>query len=109
MASGEETMTTAQLITLLVGTGGIGALIKVGVDGLGAWRTGRADAEKSRNRTLLERVADAERRADHAEAETDAEAGYRRILQEYASALRRMAIECGVPESRLPPWPARPE
>lgn len=109
MASGEETMTTAQLITLLIGTGGIGALMKVAADGLRAWRTGRAAAEQHRNRTLLERVADAERRADDAEGEADAESAYRRILQEYASTLRRLLIDCGFPEGRIPPWPERPE
>ena len=101
-------MTTAELITVLIGTGGIGALMKVGADGLRAWRTGHAQAERNRNRTLMDRVVAAERRADDAECDADAEAAYRRIIQEYASQLRRLLMECGTPAERIPEWPERP-
>ena len=57
------------------------------------WATGKSDRER--------RVVQELRR------ERDAEADYRRKVEEMASATRRAAIECGVPPDALPEWPSK--
>lgn len=78
-----------------------GAMVKQSVEGWRAVRSGKARDERVRNRTLLERVA-------AAEDEADREGAYRRVISEYASTLRRLLIDHGVPEHLIPPWPQRP-
>lgn len=78
-----------------------GAMVKQSVEGWRAVRSGKARDERVHNRTLLERVA-------AAEDEADREGAYRRVISEYASKLRRLLIDLGVPEDRIPPWPPRP-
>jgi hypothetical protein len=91
---------TPEMWTAILGIGGIAAIIPKLIDGILAWRTGRATTEKNRNRTLLERVADAEKRAEN-------EADFRRALEEYAGQLRIMLIGAGFTMDRLPAWPIR--
>jgi hypothetical protein len=91
---------TPELLTAIIGVGGISAIIPVVIDGLRAWRTGRASTEKNRNRSILERLADAEKRAEN-------EADFRRLLEEYAGQLRILLIGAGFTPHRLPPWPIR--
>jgi hypothetical protein len=91
---------TPEMWTAILGIGGIAAIIPKLIDGILAWRTGRAATEKNRNRTLLERVADAEKRAEN-------EADFRRALEEYAGQLRIMLIGAGFTMDRLPAWPIR--
>lgn len=90
-----------ELITAILGVGGLAAIIPKVVDGLAACNSGRAVAEKGRNRSLLQRLADAEARAD-------VEAEFRRKLEEYASQLRVLLVAAGVPADKLPAWPGRP-
>jgi hypothetical protein len=92
---------TPELITAIIGVGGLAAIIPKIIEGLAAWRSGRARVEKLTNRTLLERLADAERRAQH-------EADIRRSLEEYAGSLRLMLVGSGLDPQRIPPWPNRP-
>jgi hypothetical protein len=91
---------TPELVTALLGAGGLSLIIPKVIDGLRAWKSGRAAAEKVNNRSLLARLTDAEARAE-------AEAGFRRKLEEYAGALRLLLINAGVPAEKLPPWPVR--
>ena len=91
---------TPEMITAIIGVGGLGMIIPKIIDGLRAWKSGRAAAEKVNNRSLLARLTDAEARAE-------AEAGFRRKLEEYAGALRLLLINAGVPAEKLPPWPVR--
>jgi hypothetical protein len=91
---------TPELITAIIGVGGLAAIIPKLVDGWTAWRSGRAAAEKTKNRSLLERIADAEKRSEN-------EADFRRALEEYAGTLRLLLIEAGYAMHRLPPWPIR--
>jgi hypothetical protein len=91
---------TPEMWTAILGIGGVAAIIPKLIDGILAWRTGRAATEKNRNRTLLERVADAEKRAEN-------EADFRRALEEYAGQLRIMLIGAGFTMDRLPAWPIR--
>jgi hypothetical protein len=91
---------TPELITAIIGVGGLAAIIPKVIDGLAAWRSGRATAEKAKNRNLLERLADAEKRSEN-------EADFRRALEEYAGALRLLLIETGFDIRQLPPWPVR--
>jgi hypothetical protein len=93
-------MTIAEIITALVGTAGIGLLIPKIIEGWNAWRSGKAAREKASNRSALSRLDNETQRADD-------EASFRRRLEEYASGLRRMLIQLGVPEDKLPPWPQR--
>jgi hypothetical protein len=91
---------TPELWTAILGIGGLAAIIPKIIDGLLAWRSGRAVSEKKRNQSVLERLADAERREQ-------AESDFRRKLEEYAGALRLLLIQAGVPPDRIPPWPVR--
>jgi hypothetical protein len=91
---------TPELWTAILGIGGISATIPVLIDGLKAWRSGRAATEKNRNQSILERLADAEKRAEN-------EADFRRALEEYAGQLRILLIGAGFTMDRLPQWPVR--
>lgn len=91
---------TPEVWTAILGIGGLAAIIPKIIDGLLAWRSGRADSEKRKNQTVLERLADAEQREQ-------AEADFRRKLEEYAAALRLLLIQAGMAPHRIPPWPVR--
>lgn len=91
---------TPELITAILGVGGLAAILPKVIEGFLAWRSGRIQTEKSRNRTLLERVADAEKRAEN-------EADFRRKLEEYAGQLRILLIGAGWAMHRIPAWPVR--
>lgn len=92
---------TPELLTAILGAGGLAAIVPKLIDGIKAWRSGRALEEKDKNRGLVDRLAAAESRLE-------AEILWRRAVEEYASTLRRVLIEVyGVPADRLPPWPVR--
>lgn len=91
---------TPELITALLGVGGLGLIIPKVIEGVTAWLSGRAKTEKARNQTLLQRLAAAERRAEN-------EADFRRSLEEYAGALRLLLVNSGTPAGSLPAWPVR--
>jgi hypothetical protein len=93
---------TPEVITALLGVGGLSVILPKIIDGLRAWKSGRAMAEKVNNRSLLSRLTDAEARAE-------AEAGFRRKLEEYAGTLRLLLVNAGFPAEKLPPWPVRSE
>jgi len=99
---------TPELITAILGAGGLAAILPKVIDGLRAWYSGRAMEEKHKNMGLVERLADAERKTDEAEARLEDEIRNRQNMSEYAATLRRTMIdEYGVPASKLPPWPTR--
>ncbi|UXE05169.1 hypothetical protein SEA_JAMUN_22 [Arthrobacter phage Jamun] len=92
---------TPELLTAILGAGGLAAIVPKLIDGIKAWRSGRALEEKDKNKGLVDRLAAAESRLE-------AEIIWRRAVEEYASTLRRVLIEVyGVPADRLPPWPVR--
>jgi hypothetical protein len=91
---------TPEMITALIGVGGLAAIVPKIIDGVSAWVSGRAKAEKGRNQTVLSKLSAADRRAE-------SEAEFRRALEEYAGALRLLLVNAGVPVSALPPWPVR--
>ena len=92
---------TPELLTAILGAGGLAAIVPKLIDGLKAWRSGRALEEKGKNRGLVDRLSVAESRLE-------AEIQWRRAHEEYAATLRRVLIEVyGVPAERLPPWPVR--
>lgn len=93
-------MLTPELITAILGVGGIAAIVPKLIEGVQAWNSGRALSEKKKNQTFLERLAETEKRAE-------AEADFRRSLEEYAGALRLMLINAGVAVHLIPPWPVR--
>lgn len=91
---------SAELITALLGAGGLAAIIPKIIEGIRAWRTGKALREKVENKSLLQKLLSAEARAD-------AEAAFRRQFQEYAGILRVMLVNMGFPRKDLPPEPVR--
>lgn len=93
-------MWTPEIITAILGVGGLGYILPKLIDGFRAWRSGKAAEEKTKNQSLLARLVDAEARAER-------EATFRRTLEEYAGALRRMLVELGMPAEKLPAWPVR--
>jgi hypothetical protein len=95
-------MNTAEIITAILGVGGIGYIIPKAVDGVKAWKSGKALREKAENHSLLKRLVSAETRAD-------AEAAFRRQFEEYAGILRVLLVKLGFPQKELPEWPQRKE
>jgi hypothetical protein len=95
-------MITPELVTALLGVGGLGYIIPKSIDGWKAWKSGKALREKVENRSLLQKLISAEARAD-------AEAAFRRQFQEYAGILRVMLVNMGFPAKDLPPEPVRKE
>lgn len=91
---------TPEMLTAILGAGGLGAILPKVVDGVLAGLSGRAKTEKSKNQALLARLHSAERRAE-------SEAEFRRQLEEYAGALRLLLVNSGTAGASLPPWPAR--
>ena len=61
-------------------------------------RSGKADEEKARTKEILE---DSDKLRDRLEHQYSVN----RIIKEYASQLRRMMIEKGIPVSEIPDWP----
>jgi hypothetical protein len=85
----------AQALVYVVGTLGSGGVLTIVVRGIFQTLTGRAAREKARNNEYLARsLADAQT-AREAAQQRDDEAAKRRRTQEYASELRRQAIENG--------------
>lgn len=91
---------TPELWTAVLGVGGLAAIVPKVIDGVSAWRTGRAADEKTKNQSLLQRTVAAEQRAEN-------EAEYRRQVEEYAGRLRVFLVDLGVPADGLPAWPDR--
>ncbi|QGZ16914.1 hypothetical protein SEA_LITTLETOKYO_22 [Arthrobacter phage LittleTokyo] len=92
---------TPELLTAILGAGGLSYIVPKAIDGLKAWKSGRAREEKEKNKGLVDRLAVAESRLD-------AEAVYRRQVEEHAAVLRRLLIEVyGLSQELLPPWPVR--
>jgi hypothetical protein len=93
-------MSIAELVSILLAIGAAPLLMEA-VRGFKGWRSGRAQAEKSNNRNALGRLVAAEERAD-------AEMSFRRAWQEQCSRLKRILIELGYPEDKLPADPIKP-
>lgn len=92
---------TPELLTAIIGVGGLGAILPKLIDGLRAWRSGHAREEKEKNRGIVDRLA-------AAEAGWEKEIIYRRTVEESLSTHRRLLIEVyGVPVAELPAWPVR--
>jgi hypothetical protein len=91
---------TPELITAILGVGGLAAIVPKVIDGVRAWRSGRAREEKQQNRSALGRLVAAEQQRDD-------EAEFRRAVENFAGMLHRMLIQLGVPEDKLPAWPTR--
>ena len=86
------------IITALVGTGGA---VTLGVQGFFKWKSGAAGREKAFN-------ADMKTQRNEAIVDLEWERERYRVLGDKAAMWRRMAIEAGVSESQLGPWPSNP-
>jgi hypothetical protein len=84
---------TVEQLTALVLALGVGPITLKLIDWIKAIRSGKAADERRRNRMALNQLEN--------------EMSYRRILEEYASRLRRLLIDIGFPEDKIPDWPAR--
>lgn len=93
---------TPEMWTAIIGVGGFSVIIPKLVDGIIAWRTGRAQNEKVHNQSILDRLAESERRSQ-------SEAELRRKLEEYAGTLRLLLVQAGIAAERIPPWPDKVE
>lgn len=92
---------TPELLTAIIGVGGLGAILPKVIDAFGAWRSGRMREEKEKNRGIVSRLA-------AAESGLEREIIYRRVVEESLAAHRHLLIEVyGVPVEKLPPWPVR--
>jgi hypothetical protein len=91
---------TPEMWTAIIGVGGFSVIIPKLIDGILAWRTGRAQTEKAQNQSILDRLAESEKRSQ-------AEAGWRRALEEYAGVLRLLLVQAGVALHNVPPWPEK--
>lgn len=87
-----------EMWTAIIGVGGFSVIVPKLIDGLIAWRTGRAQTEKAQNQYILDRLAESERRSE-------LEAKWRRALEEYAGILRLLLVQAGFPMDKVPPWP----
>ena len=99
-------MTPEQIATVITAAG-VPLIIRELIAGWRASRSGRAAAEKTRNRTAIEEAARAEARMDAAEARADAEASRRRLWEDYAGELRWLLLQCGMPAHKVTAWPDR--
>ena len=82
----------AAWFTAILGAGGFPALLAFGKQLVGIF-TGRSRRKRDE--------------VDEAYRERDREASKRRVIEEHASAVRRIAIEAPcVPTESIPPWPA---
>jgi hypothetical protein len=90
-------MTPEQIAALAIAFGG-GSVITAVVNALIKAASGRVGRER-------DSVSYERRLRFESDDRADKEAAKRRILQEYASALRSMAVQHGVQETSLPPWP----
>jgi len=91
---------TPETLTALVAALGLPVIVPKLIDGYKAWRSGRAQQEKTENRSLLARVIDAEK-------QIDVERQLRRAWEEFAGRLRYMLTQLGVPDDKLPEEPSR--
>ena len=95
-------MNIAEIIVAIGGLSGLMLATPPILKEFRAWRSGRALAEKQRNRGALGRIADLE-------DDLEEERTFRFMLQEYAGKLRLLLGQMGYPEDKLPAWPVRPE
>lgn len=95
-------MDSAQLIAALFGAGGLGAVVLALVNGLIKWLSGASGRERARNTDLVSQRTKAVEERDKATAARDREAVKRRLVEEYASTLRRQLIENGLTPSGWP-------
>jgi len=93
---------TPEMWTAIIGVGGFSVIIPKLIDGIIAWRTGRAQTEKAQNQSILDRLAESERRSE-------VEAKWRRAIEEYAGILRLLLVQAGVAQHKVPPWPNKDE
>jgi hypothetical protein len=91
---------TPEMWTAIIGVGGFSVIIPKLIDGIVAWRTGRAQTEKAQNQSILDRLTESEKRSQ-------AEAEFRRALEEYAGKLRLLLVNAGIAMHKIPPWPIR--
>lgn len=101
-----------QIWATLFGAGGAVTIAVALIKGVSDWLSGAHAKEKNRNADALTQrndawqERDAERDRALAERErADREHRARRKTEEYASELRVMLLERGVPRNDLPPWP----
>lgn len=95
-------MDGAQLFVTLIGAGGLGAVLLAITNGVIKWVNGSASRERTRNTDLLSQRTHAIEERNQAVRDRDAEAVKRRLIEEYASALRRQLIENGLAPGAWP-------
>lgn len=98
-------MDTTQLIVAVLGSAGVSAFLVALVNGAVKYFNGTAGRERVRNVGLKDQRNEAWKDAERERERADLEAHNRRLIMEYASALRRDCTEHGVTDKELRPWP----
>jgi hypothetical protein len=93
---------TPEMWTAIIGVGGFSVIIPKLIEGIIAWRSGRAQTERAHNQSILDRLAESEQRSQR-------EAEWRRSLEEYAGVLRLLLVQTGISMHKVPPWPDKKE
>jgi hypothetical protein len=96
---------TQQLLIAVFGVVGSSGALVVLVNGVVKYFNGTAGRERIRNMGMKEQRNEAWAEAKRSDARADREAHNRRLLEEYASQLRRDCTEHGVTDVELRPWP----
>lgn len=97
---------TQQIWAAVLSSAGFFTFVTFVVTGVGKHINGTAGRERIRNMGMKEQRNEAWAEASKADIRADREAHNRRLIQEYASGLRRDLLELGVPEEKLRAWPA---
>lgn len=97
-------METSQVLVTVLGAGGGGAALLALINGLIKWLSGSSARERQRNTDLVSQRRNAIEERVEAFKDRDASDTNRRIMEEYASALRRTLLENGITPD---PWPTK--
>lgn len=96
----------------IIGAGGLATVLVALIKGISDWLNGSHTREKTRNVDALTQRNDAWRERDEERERANCERQQadiarrdKRRMQEYASHLRAILLERGIPPSDLPPWP----
>lgn len=92
----------------IIAAAGLPLILSKVVDGIAAWRSGRAADERRRNSEAASRIARTETALAECRRILDGESTYRRLLAEHAHHLRSLLLDAGWSPSDLPEWPAHP-
>lgn len=96
------------LLPIIIGGGGLAAIINSALGAVKDRRSGRVQEERDTNRDLVDRTIRAERKSDAAEVTEAWALESLRLTQEHAIKVRRAALDAGLSTEIMPDWPTLP-